>query len=262
MNKNLAPRFLQLFFGLLILTIYLPLFFLFLSSIRNLSPNVGENVWTLKWYELLLQNSAIWNSCLHSFNIAFLNGCISTFLGFTAAYCLERSQHVIVRLLRFLVYSSLALPELVFALGLLALYALLHFQLGFISVLIAHVTLTLPFTIFLISGQLRKVDFHLEEAAMDLGASEWQIVWKILLPMLKTSLQSSFIISFLISFDDFLITYFVNGIGQDTLPVLIYTTIRNGTSPQLQALSVLLLLATTLIATMNRYFSNSANDHH
>jgi spermidine/putrescine transport system permease protein len=118
------------------------------------------------------------------------------------------------------------------------------------TVVIAHVTLVLPFATLIISARLRSLDIAVEDAARDLGAKESEIFGLVLIPQIKTSLVNAFLLSFLMSFDDFLVSYFTNGAGQDTLPVLLYSQMKFGLSPVLTALSVLILLVSALICSL------------
>jgi spermidine/putrescine transport system permease protein len=134
------------------------------------------------------------------------------------------------------------LPELVLSLALLSWFSVLHWELSLVTVVIAHVTLVLPFAILVIAARLTSMDASIEDAARDLGAGEWQVLSKITLPLLKPAIISAFTLSFLLSFDDFLVTYYTNGAGGDTLPVKLYALMKSGLTPKIQALSSLMLV--------------------
>ena len=120
-------------------------------------------------------------------------------------------------------------------------------ELGLTTVIIAHVSFSLSYVMMTVSSRLVSFDKSLEDAARDLGASEWQILKTVILPLLKPAILGGFILSFLLSFDDFLITYFVNGVGQDTLPVKLYTAMKMGVTPKLHALSSLMFFMTLAV---------------
>jgi spermidine/putrescine transport system permease protein len=126
------------------------------------------------------------------------------------------------------------------------LFFLVIFPLSLVTVVIGHTTLTMAFAYFILSIQVRRLDPALLEAALDLGASQKEVRGEIILPWLKTSIISSFALCFLLSFDDFLISYFVSGVGQDTLPIKLFSMLKMGISPTINALSVLILLFTLI----------------
>ena len=151
------------------------------------------------------------------------------------------------RLLEGLSYVSLVLPEIVFALALLSWFFLLSIPLGLTTVILAHVTFSISYVILTVGSRLAGFDPSLDDAARDLGASEVQILWKVTLPLLGPSMVASFLLSFLLSFDDFLITFFVNGVGSDTLPVKLYSYMKMGITPKLNALATLMWFLTAVI---------------
>ena len=139
---------------------------------------------------------------------------------------------------------ALVFPEILFAIALLMFLSLVQIPLGLMSVCLAHIGFSLSFVMFAVSSQISMLDLEIVDAAQDLGATEFQLISRILLPLLLPSIGVGLILSFLLSFDDFLITYFVNGVGADTLPVKLYTAMRTGINPKLTALSTLLLVVT------------------
>jgi spermidine/putrescine transport system permease protein len=144
-------------------------------------------------------------------------------------------------------YVSLLTPELVLAISLLSWYALLGLRLSLATVVIAHVSLTLPFVIMVIGARLDGLDPSLDDAARDLGATDWRILTRVTLPLLKPALVTGFLLAFLLSFDDFMVTFYTNGVGLDTLPVKLYGQMKLGLTPKLQALSTLMLFTSVVL---------------
>lgn len=206
----------------------------------------GGVVVTLRWFEEVLQDESLMTALGNSLIVAFASSLLSTILGSFAALGLFRSQGKIRRVLEALSVVSLIFPEIVFALALLSWFFVLGLRLGLTSVIIAHISFSMSYVMMTVSSRLATIDPSLEDAARDLGASEWGVVRSVLWPLLTPAIFGGFILSFLLSFDDFLITYFVNGVGSDTLPVKLYTAMKMGVSPKLNALSSLMLLFTVL----------------
>ncbi|MGE3757280.1 MAG: ABC transporter permease, partial [Pseudobdellovibrionaceae bacterium] len=201
----------------------------------------------LNWYSEHFHDPDLWEALGRSLVIAFCTGLITTFIGLWGALALHQWSFKFRPILQALSLVSLIIPELVLALSLLSWFSVLHFQLNLWTVVIAHVTLTLPFATLVMGARLQNFDNSLFEAAKDLGATSNQIVLKVTLPILKPSLIAAFLLSFLLSFDDFLVTFFTNGVGGDTLPIKLYTQMKIGLSPKLSALSSVMLLASSLL---------------
>jgi spermidine/putrescine transport system permease protein len=154
------------------------------------------------------------------------------------------------------------LPELVIGISLLIWFVIINFSLGKISLIISHVTFTLPYAVILLTLAIEGIDKSLFEAAKDLGANNNQIFIKLTLPMLKPSLFGVFLLSFVISFDDFLISYFTAGAGNDTLPIKLYALMRFGLSNELKAISTIILISSiALTALLIKILISSVDKH-
>lgn len=212
--------------------------------------------WTLKWFEEVLQDASLTGALKNSLAVALSSSLISTILGTLAALGLFRSQGKIRNLLQGLSVISLVFPEIVFALSLLCWFFVLGWGLGLHTVIFAHVSFSLSYVMMTVTARLSSLDLSLEDAARDLGASEAVVLRTVLLPLLKPAILGGFMLSFLLSFDDFLITYFVNGAGNDTLPVKLYTSLKMGVSPKLNALSSMMFIITFGVLIL--FFKTSA----
>lgn len=233
--KPKAPVICFIILALVLLALYFPLAMMFLGSFIK----AGE--WTLAWYNDVFLDAVLGEALLRSLIIAILNGFVATIMGTLVAISVQRTGFKFKRLTEFFSLLSLVVPELVFALSLLSWFFILKFELSLITVMIAHVTFSISFVVFTVNARLNQMDFSLDEAAEDLGALPWQVLYKVTLPLLKPALGAAFLLSFLLSFDDFLITFFTSGVGSDTLPVKLYTAMRMGSSPKLNALACLMI---------------------
>lgn len=236
-NRPSAPRTIRLGFYFILTLLYIPLLYLTFTSFR------GSEGFTLKWFEMVLANPYWMSSLKISFLLGVTASILSTLVGACAALGFRFKRSVGVEAFSL---AAFVMPELVFALSLLSWFAWLKFSLGFWTMLAAHVTFSLSFTFFICRSRLEKMESWLEEAALDLGASPWQTLRYIHLPLMGSALVSSFLVSFLLSFDDFLISYFVSGVGYDTLPMKLYFSMKTGLTPQLNALASLMALISGL----------------
>lgn len=203
------------------------------------------SVWggfSTKWYVALLNNELLLESARISLAAAVLSATIATVLGLLAAVALARYGAFRSRLLFFgAVHAPLVLPEVVLGLALLSCFVALGVGRGFVTLVIGHVTLTMCFTTVALLSALRGCDPTLEEAAMDLGATPVKAFVLVALPQIAPALASAFMLAFTLSLDDLVIASFATGPGATTLPMRIYSQVRLGVSPQINAISTLLL---------------------
>jgi putrescine transport system permease protein len=229
-----------LFVGFVFL--YAPIVILMVMSF-NASRLVS--VWggfSTKWYAALLDNAQLLHSATISLAAAVVAATIATLLGLLAAVALARFGGFRTRLLFFgAVHAPLVLPEVVLGLALLTCFVALGLGRGFITLVIGHVTLTMCFTTVALLAALRDCDPTLEEAAMDLGATPPEAFVRVALPQIAPAIVTAFLLAFTLSLDDLVIASFATGPGATTLPMRIYSQVRLGISPQINAISTLLL---------------------
>lgn len=238
MNKRRTSLF---FFIVSMLFFYIPLVILVVFSFNEGKAMIWKG-FSIKWYkELFLYSGNIWAACRYSIFIALISGIISTIIGTLAAISLQWHSYKFKKYLQVLTYLPLIIPEIILGVSLLILFASIHLQLGFTTIFIAHTTFNIPFVLFIILSRLEEFDYSIVEAAYDLGATEWQTLVKIILPSIRPAIISGFLIAVTLSFDDFVTTFFVAGPGSSTLPLRIYSMIRLGVSPVINALSVFLI---------------------
>lgn len=246
-------------FSSTILLIVLLFLFLPLVIIAVFSFNEGKAiVWSgfsLKWYAaLFLESEKLWHSFGNSVLIAFISALISvaigTFAGLGVQWCRFRGRGYVqaVSLL------PMVLPEVVIGMSTLIFFSAINIPLGFLSIIIAHITFCLPFVFLLVLARLEEFDFSIVEAARDLGATERQTLFKVIIPAIFPAILSGFFMSVTLSLEDFVITFFVSGPGSTTLPLYVFSMVRYGISPVINALSLIMILGTMLIAFMLRNF--------
>jgi spermidine/putrescine transport system permease protein len=240
-----APHSTKILLWVVLAFLYVPILVMLIGAFMHHAE--GSWYFTLKWFEQVFADAALMDALTNSLLVAFGASSLSTLLGTFAAIGIFRSYGKSKWLLESLSVVSLIFPEIVFALALLAWFFVLGLELGLHTVIIAHVSFSLSYVMLTVGARLANMDESLEDAAYDLGASQWKVVTSILLPLLKPAIMGGFTLSFLLSFDDFLITYFVNGVGKDTLPVKLYTAMKMGVSPKLNALSSMMFLFTLIV---------------
>lgn len=225
-----------------LLFLYVPIGILILYSF-NASRLV--TVWggfSTQWYASLLSNQALKDAALLSLGVATASATIATILGTLAALALERARPGRAKLLfGGLIAAPMVMPEVITGLSLLLLFVALNVERGAITVTLAHATLTLCFVTMIVQARLATLDRSLEEAAQDLGASPWRVTLTITLPLALPAIVAGWLLAFTLSLDDLVIASFATGPGATTLPMRIYSAVRLGVSPEINAISTLLI---------------------
>ncbi len=247
MKRGLRPfhlAVLALGFGFL----YLPIALLVLYSF-NASRLV--TVWggfSTRWYASLLSNDALLASALVSLRVAVTSAAISTVLGTMAAFALQRFGAFRGRtVFAGLLYAPLVMPEVIIGLALLLLFVGLGLDRGFWTIVASHATLGLCFVAVVVQSRLATFDRSLEEAAMDLGATPAATFRRVTLPLIAPAIGAGFLLAFTLSLDDFVLASFTSGPGSTTLPMRIYSQVRLGVTPEVNAISTLLIAAVGLM---------------
>ena len=234
-------------------------FFLYLYAplavivIYSFNANRVAGVWTgfsLKWYGSALNNAALMNALETSLIIAAIATTVSTLIALSAALAIIRGKNVRFRKLSETVVNlPLLLPEIVLAVATLILFSLIDIQNGMVRLTIAHSAFCTPFAFLPIRARLQGMSLDLEEASADLYADRWTTFRRVTLPLIFPGVFSGAMLAFLISMDDFITSNLLATGGSTTLPVYIYSLIRAGTSPELNAIATLLILASLVLAT-------------
>jgi spermidine/putrescine transport system permease protein len=241
-------RIATVFLILTLIFLYLPIAVLVVNSFNEARLGSHWGGFTFKWYGLLFQDDELWHSLKNTLIVAFFATIISTTLGSLSAFCLRIYRSKLQTIHSFLIYTPLVVPEVHMGISLMLLFVACNIPLGLTTIFIAHSTFCISYVTMVMLASLEEFDFSMVEAAMDLGA-DWKIILKrILFPLLWPGILASALLSFTLSLDDFVITFFVAGPGASTLPLYIYSMIKFGSPPLINALSTLLLVITMIAA--------------
>lgn len=246
------------FFTVSMLFFYLPLVILVIFSFNEGRSSVWQG-FSLKWYKELFTNSDnIWISFKYSIIIGILSSFSATVLGTLGAIGIKWYNFQFKKYLNIITFLPLVIPDIILGVSLLILFSTIKLELGLTTIFIAHTTFSVPFVLFIVLSRLNELDYSIIEAAYDLGATDFQILRKVIFPMLIPAIISGFLIALTLSFDDFITSFFVAGPGSTTLPLRIYSMIRKGVSPVINALSVLLIILSITLTlstkSLQKYF--------
>ncbi|MFM4744650.1 ABC transporter permease subunit [Aeromonas dhakensis] len=254
---------LMLWLGLLF--IYLPMIIMVIYSFNASKLVTVWGGWSLKWYFGLLDNKQLISSVLRSLEIAFYTAISAVALGTVAAFVLTRIPHFRGRtLFGGMVTAPLVMPEVITGLSLLLLFVAMAqlvgwpAERGMVTIWIAHTTFCTAYVAVVVSARLRELDLSIEEAAMDLGAKPWKVFFLITIPMIAPSLAAGGMMSFALSLDDLVLASFVSGPGSTTLPMEVFSAVRLGVKPEINAVASLILLSVSLFTFGSWYLMAKA----
>ena len=251
-----------------LLFIYLPMLILVIYSFNASKLVTVWGGWSLKWYVGLLDNTQLMGSVMRSLEIALYTAIAAVALGTLAAFVLTRISRFKGRtLFGGLVTAPLVMPEVITGLSLLLLFVAMAQMIGWpqerglVTIWIAHTTFCSAYVAVVVSSRLRELDLSIEEAAMDLGAKPWKVFFLITIPMIAPSLAAGAMMSFALSLDDLVLASFVSGPGSTTLPMEVFSAVRLGVKPEINAVASLIVLAVSLVTFMVWFFSRRAEEH-
>ena len=251
MNQRSTFIFTMLCFGFAFL--YIPIVLVIIYSFNDSKLVTVWGGWSIRWYMELFSNENILNAALLSFRIAAITATAATIFGTMAGVILARLREFRGRMLfTGMIASPLVMPEVITGLSLLLLFVSLQnfigwpSQRGMNTITIAHITFSMAYVAVIIQSRLTEVNESLEEAAMDLGAKPARVIWDITLPIILPAMISGWLLAFTLSLDDLVISSFVSGPGATTLPMLIFSKVRLGVSPDINALATILILMVTV----------------
>ncbi|GAB4246969.1 MAG: ABC transporter permease [Acidobacteriota bacterium] len=235
-----------------LLFFYAPLAVLVANSFNASRAGTIWAGFTLRWYRLLLENREVWAAVSNTLIVATTATLASIVLGTLAAFALHRWKTRLQTYHFFLVYTPLVIPDILMGMSLLILFVSFGVRLSLGTVILAHITFCLSYVALVVLARLQDFDMTLIEAARDLGAGPWLTFRRILLPLLAPGILAGGLLAFTLSIDDFVITFFVAGPGSTTLPIQIYSMMRFGSPPLINALSTILLTVTFVVVLISR----------
>ncbi|MFP6797887.1 MAG: ABC transporter permease subunit [Pseudomonas sp.] len=247
--------------------IYLPMLILVIYSFNASRLVTVWGGWSVKWYVGLLDNTQLMNSVMRSLEIACYTAIAAVALGTMAAFVLTRVTRFKGRtLFGGLVTAPLVMPEVITGLSLLLLFVAMAQLIGWpaergvLTIWIAHTTFCSAYVAVVVSSRLRELDLSIEEAAMDLGAKPWKVFFLITIPMIAPSLAAGGMMSFALSRDDLVLASFVSGPGSTTLPMEVFSAVRLGVKPEINAVASLILLAVSFATFLVWFFAHRAEE--
>ncbi|WP_108650749.1 spermidine/putrescine ABC transporter permease PotC [Dongshaea marina] len=246
MTKLFKSSFLFVLYAYL----YIPIIVLIANSFNQSRFGFHWQGFSMRWYEALFNNDSLLTAAGHSITIALLSATAATAIGTLTSVALYRYRFRSKAMVNGMLFVVMMSPDIVMAIALLTLFLALGFSLGFWSLLAAHITFCLPFVVVTVYSRLNGFDKNMLEAAKDLGATEGTTFWKIIFPLARPAVAAGWLLSFTLSLDDVIISSFVTGPDYQILPLRIYSMVKIGVSPDVNALATLLLVASLFLVVL------------
>ena len=244
-HKKLKNLFIVLVFAFL----YLPIFILVIYSFNTSKMNIIFEGFTFDWYKNLLENKELLEAFTNTMIIAITSTVTSTIIGTIGAVGLKKYNFPLKGVISKLIYIPIVIPEIVLGISLLSIYTLMKLELGLFTLILSHIAFSIPFVIVSVRSTFNDSLITYEEAAHDLGAGNFRTFFDITLPQIMPGVISGAILAFTLSLDDVVISYFTAGPGSNTLPLKIYSTIKTGITPDVNALTTIMLVVTIIVLT-------------
>lgn len=249
----------NLYIALILLFLYLPISILIIFSFNDSKVNAVWIGFTMKWYEKLFTNTSVLEALKNTLLIGGISTILSTMIGTLTAVGMYKHQFRGKTVMDALLYIPIVIPEIVLGIAMLAFFALIKIPLGIMTLIFAHVTFCTAFVVIVVQTRLDGFDRSLEEAAMDLGANHWQTFIHVTLPLIMPGIVAGALLSLTLSLDDVIISFFVAGPSSTTLPLQVFSMVRTGVTPEINALSTLMLLAVIPLVIVAEVFRRKQN---
>ena len=245
MKKN--SKLSRFYLGLIFVLMYLPIAVVIVFSFNESKFPVRFTGFSLKWYQELFSDSAMIEALGNSLFLGVVSCFVSAVIGTLGAVGLSRIHWKTKGILEYISILPLMIPEIILGMVLMAFFYMMNLPFGMLTLLIGHTVFCVPYILMEVKARLAGMDPSLEEAARDLGAGPFRAFWDIILPLIMPAVMSGSLLAFAMSMDDVVISIFINGPRLSTLPIKVYTQIKTGVTPEVNALCTIMLAVTILI---------------
>ena len=237
----------KIYIALVFIFLYAPIFVLIANSFNKSKSRTVWTGFTLDWYRKLFNNDVILKSLLNTLIVAAIASIISAILGTAAAIGIYNMKKITRSLVINVTYIPIMNSEMVTGVSLMLLFVALHIDLGYMTLIFAHITFCVPYVILNVLPKLRQMNRNLYDAALDLGCSPMQAFRHVVIPEIMPGIVTGFLMSITYSIDDFVISYFTHGSTSQTLPITIYSMTRRKVSPEVNALSAIIFVIVLMV---------------
>lgn len=253
-------KFSKVFLVLIMLLIYLPIAVVVVYSFNGSKISSVWSGLSLEWYRQLFDDVDMFVALKNSLVLATLSSVLSGIIGTLGAVGIRRSKMRAESSVEYLTMLPIMIPEIILGMLFMAFFSMLGMPFGMGTLVIAHSTFCIPYIYTVVKGRLSGIDINVQEAARDLGAKEYQVILNIVLPQLMPAVISGMLLAFAMSLDDVIISIFVTGVNTNTLPIKIYSQLKTGVTPEINALCTLMLLVTIVILLLSAFLGKKYSE--
>ena len=259
MNKR-KFKLSNLYLALVMLITYLPLLMVVVFSFNDSKLTVGWKGFTLRWYQELFRDAALMEALGNSILLGVLSCLFAAVIGTLGAIGMARVHFKTKGMMEYMSTIPMIVPEIILAMAFMAFFSTLGLPFGMVTLVTAHTAFCIPYVFMMVKARLVGIDKSLEEAARDLGASPARTFWDITLPLIMPAVLSGCILAFAMSFDDVVISLFVTGPTLSTLPIKVYTQLKTGVTPEINALCTVILLVVMIGLFVYSFLTSEKKD--
>ena len=256
MKSSKGTIFKSIYAFLIYMFLYIPIIVLIVFSFNESKLNAVWTGFTIKWYESLMHNTGILEAVKNSIIVATISTIVATIIGTLAAVGLYRYKFKGRNAIDSILNIPLIIPEIVMGISLLAFFTIVDMPLGMLSLIIAHVTFSIAYVVSVVKTRLDGFDKSVEEAALDLGATPLQTFFNVTLPIIMPGVIGGALLAFTLSLDDVIISFFVAGAGSTTLPLKVFSMVKFGVTPEINALSTIIIVFTFVVVGLSSVLKN------
>lgn len=255
-NRTKLPG---IYLGLVLGFIYLPIVFVVVYSFNGSKSTAVWKGFSLEWYQALFQDPSIWEALANSLFLGVLSCLAAAVVGTLGAVGLMKVEFRSKGVTEYISTLPIMIPEIILGMVFMAFFSVLSLPFGMVTLVIAHTAFCIPYILMMVKARMAGMDPALEEAAMDLGATPVRTFFDVTLPLVMPAVMSGAMLAFAMSLDDVVISIFVNGPRLNTLPVKVYTQMKFGVTPKINALCTVMLAATLVILAVKKLINKGGN---
>ncbi len=255
-NRTKLPN---IYLAVIFVLMYLPILLVIIYSFNQSKISSVWDGFSLKWYRELFADKSMFTALINSIILAFSSSVLAAIIGTLGAIGMSKTNFKANGIIGYISTLPIMIPEIILGMVFLVFFSLIGIPFGMTSLILAHTTFCVPYVFMLVKARLVGLDKSYVEAARDLGASEIRAFKDITIPLISPAILSGMLLSFAMSFDDVIISIFVTGASTNTLPIKIYTQLKTGVSPKINALCTLMFIATVLIVVLSNIISKKTS---
>lgn len=257
-NRTRLPN---IYLGIILVLMYVPIILVIIYSFNESKMSSVWSGFSFKWYRELFADKAMFDAFVNSIVLGIISSSLAGIIGTIGAVGMSKTHFKANSLIEYISTIPIMIPEIILGMVFLVFFALINLPFGMLTLVLAHTTFCIPYVFMLVKSRLVGIDKSYVEAARDLGASEGRAFFDITVPLIMPAIISGMLLAFAMSFDDVIISIFVTGVSTNTLPIKIYTQLKTGVSPKINALCTLIFGITLIFVILSKIIGSKSTSN-